>query len=747
MRRLVDWDGIGPEDGSVFFGPPPATLAERQALRREGRDWPRHARTMIGLERLAQFGRAVETVVREDIPGDVLEAGVWRGGASLLARTVLRALGDADRTVWLADSFAGLPPPNPERFPADAGDEHWREGFLRVSQAEVAAGFAEHGLLDDQVRFLPGWFQETLPAAPVERLAVLRLDGDMYESNWVALQALYDKVSPGGFVIIDDYGAVAGGRQAVDDFRAARGIHAPLERIDWTGCFWRVPLPAAANRDLWQGYRSVEAERLMARAEAVAATDTAAAEALALQALAEDPDTLPAHLLLARLRMPGPDYRHHLAALHSALRPRRYVEIGVGPGDSLALAAADCPTVAVDPAPRVAQPIRCRHLTLVRQTSDAFFASGEAAALIGPEGFDIAFIDGSHLAEQVLADFLNLESFAAPGAVIALHDVLPLDAATASRERQTTFWSGDAWRALPALARLRPWLRISRLATAPTGLALVSGMRPAPRPDEAALAAALAAAEWPASADVLPSLPESIAALLHGGLGAEFDARLGSLAAWQAWAGRHPEIFAPVRLAAQCRQSLAEGIWLPGEAAVVPAHLAGPHLRESLLAAGLNARQRALLALLATELPAGTRPRLWGDGLDALKPVLAACGQPVGPDEPCEVVVSAERLHQAPHPEALLAAYAAQLVAPGGLLLATFPFAANQAADTFLGQLGQDLVPEPDAAGNYWLPGWNMLRACHRAGFSSATMALVGSVRHGIFDEECAGLFALVARR
>jgi O-methyltransferase len=94
-------------------------------------------------------------------------------------------------------------------------------------------------LLDEQVRFLEGWFRDTLPAAPIKRLAVLRLDGDLYESTIQALESLYDRLSTGGYVIIDDYGNVAGCRQAVHDFRARRGINEPIRPIDWAGVYWR----------------------------------------------------------------------------------------------------------------------------------------------------------------------------------------------------------------------------------------------------------------------------------------------------------------------------------------------------------------------------------------------------------------------------------------------------------------------------------------------------------------------------
>jgi O-methyltransferase len=153
---------------------------------------------------------------------------------------VLEAHGDVDRAVWVADSFQGLPNPDPASYPADRGDDLWTYPQLAVSLDAVKANFAKYGLLDGQVRFLPGWFRHTLPEAPIERLAVLRLDGDMYESTIVALRALYHKVSPGGFVIVDDYYAVPTCRQAVDDFRADQKIAEPLCPIDWTGVYWQV---------------------------------------------------------------------------------------------------------------------------------------------------------------------------------------------------------------------------------------------------------------------------------------------------------------------------------------------------------------------------------------------------------------------------------------------------------------------------------------------------------------------------
>ncbi len=209
------------------------------SVRHEGRDWPSHAETMIGTRRLDNLVHCVTAVLQDDVPGDLIETGVWRGGATILMRGVLAAYGVTDRTVWVADSFRGLPPPDGERYPADAGINLWEEPFLAVDADQVRANFARYGLLDEQVQLLEGWFRDTLPLAPIQRLAVMRLDGDLYESTNDALEALYPKLSPGGYVIVDDYGAIGACRDAVDGFRARAGIDDPLAEIDWTGVFWQ----------------------------------------------------------------------------------------------------------------------------------------------------------------------------------------------------------------------------------------------------------------------------------------------------------------------------------------------------------------------------------------------------------------------------------------------------------------------------------------------------------------------------
>jgi O-methyltransferase len=203
--------------------------------RGEGRDWPHHAQTMVGLERMRNVRWCAETVLREDVPGDLIEAGAWRGGVGILMRGIMKAYGIDDRRVWVADSFQGLPTPNPDR---DPGVESHELEWLAVPVEEVRENFDRYGLLDDQVRFVEGWFSSTLPALRDIRWSVVRIDGDLYESTMDALVNLYDGLSPGGFLIVDDF-VLESCREAVEDFRRDRDIHEPIERIDWTGVFWR----------------------------------------------------------------------------------------------------------------------------------------------------------------------------------------------------------------------------------------------------------------------------------------------------------------------------------------------------------------------------------------------------------------------------------------------------------------------------------------------------------------------------
>ena len=202
--------------------------------------------SMLPRQRLDHLQSCIEDVLALDIVGDLIETGVWRGGATIFMRAVLKAYGITDRTVWVADSFEGLPEPDPEKFPLESKThrgpvmtktyKHYAAGL-----GEVQRNFRAYGMLDAQVRFLKGWFRDTLPNAPIEALAVLRLDGDYYESTRDGLINLYDKLSIGGYVIIDDYGESSWTycRRAVDEFRLERGVDEPIVKVDSKCHFWR----------------------------------------------------------------------------------------------------------------------------------------------------------------------------------------------------------------------------------------------------------------------------------------------------------------------------------------------------------------------------------------------------------------------------------------------------------------------------------------------------------------------------
>jgi len=200
--------------------------------------FPCLAHTMIGIKRLDNLQYCIETVLDEGVEGDFIETGVWRGGACIFMRAVLAVYGIENRRVFVADSFEGLPKPDGKKYPADKGDTHYIYAYLAISKEEVEDNFRKYGLLDDNVVFLKGWFKDTLPSAPIDKLSILRLDGDLYESTIISLESLYPKLSYGGFCIIDDYGLI-NCKLAVDDFRMKHKISSKIKKIDYTGAYWR----------------------------------------------------------------------------------------------------------------------------------------------------------------------------------------------------------------------------------------------------------------------------------------------------------------------------------------------------------------------------------------------------------------------------------------------------------------------------------------------------------------------------
>ena len=210
-----------------------------EVCRFHGNDVPAYAHTMIGLWRLHNIQACVENVIAYGIPGDLCETGVWRGGAAIFMRAVLKAHGVTDRLVWAADSFCGFP----EHQSSEFSDELHNPADYSVSLEQVKENFDRYSLLDDQVKFLEGWFKDTLPAAPIDKLAVLRLDGDLYESTMDSLEALYPKLSVGGYLIVDDFKVLQGCNDAVRDYWHKYGISEGLYPIDWAGAYWRKSKP------------------------------------------------------------------------------------------------------------------------------------------------------------------------------------------------------------------------------------------------------------------------------------------------------------------------------------------------------------------------------------------------------------------------------------------------------------------------------------------------------------------------
>lgn len=206
------------------------------AAREGGRDWPMFGFTMVGLRRLTNIEQCIASVVAEQVAGDFVECGVWRGGSSIFARAVLNAYGAEDRKVWLADSFEGMP----ARTTKDMADpELIGTTYLESSLEDVKSNFQKFDLLGDNVEFIKGWFSDTLSKSNIESISILRLDGDYYSSTIDALNGLYEKVSIGGYIIIDDYNAFESCKQAIADFCSAREIMPNIKPIDDVSVFWR----------------------------------------------------------------------------------------------------------------------------------------------------------------------------------------------------------------------------------------------------------------------------------------------------------------------------------------------------------------------------------------------------------------------------------------------------------------------------------------------------------------------------
>jgi O-methyltransferase len=191
---------------------------------------------MVGLERLRTLQRLATEIIEHEIVGDVVECGTCNGGSgAILAGVVTRA--KPAREIWLLDSFQGLPPASS----ADGKEAGKWTGYNKGTAALTLEVLQKVGADLSHVRIVPGWFSETLPSLSVDRIALLHIDADWYQSVTEVLEALFHRVSRGGFVIFDDYGYWEGCSAAWRDFSARRGLQIPVEDIDGTGAFIRVP--------------------------------------------------------------------------------------------------------------------------------------------------------------------------------------------------------------------------------------------------------------------------------------------------------------------------------------------------------------------------------------------------------------------------------------------------------------------------------------------------------------------------
>ena len=192
------------------------------------------AETMVGTRQLDHMQRCIVDVLTRNIPGDLIEAGVWRGGMTIFMRAVLMGYEITDRKVWVADSFAGLP-----KIDRQHETFGWQGGDMAVSLETVRNNFARYGLLDEQVVFLKGFFSETLPTAAIPQVSILRVDADLYESTMDVLRNVYSALSVGGYAIFDDYQNLPDCRRAIDEFRRNHGVTEEICRIDERAVYWQ----------------------------------------------------------------------------------------------------------------------------------------------------------------------------------------------------------------------------------------------------------------------------------------------------------------------------------------------------------------------------------------------------------------------------------------------------------------------------------------------------------------------------
>lgn len=204
----------------------------------EGKDlYPSKAsKTMIGLRALENIEYCINEINKNEIEGDFIETGVWRGGATIFMKA-LSDIFNMNKKVWVADSFEGLPKSD-NNIDNDFFHNESKNGLI-VPLKEVKNNFKKYNLLDNNVKFLKGWFKDTLNTKDIDKLSLLRLDGDMYSSTMQSLNYLYPKLQIGGYIIIDDYYSVKECKIAIDEYRKKFNINEDMIRINWACVYWK----------------------------------------------------------------------------------------------------------------------------------------------------------------------------------------------------------------------------------------------------------------------------------------------------------------------------------------------------------------------------------------------------------------------------------------------------------------------------------------------------------------------------
>lgn len=234
--NLLETAGIAPGVGTEA-NPHPYDPERRRA----GRDWPLFGYTMTGDLRVEALRKVIEDALKNNVVGDFIELGVWRGGTSIMAAAVFKAYKQTNRKVWVCDSFEGLP----EAAEGLADKNYWSQmSYLKVSKEQVMHNFQKYGLLNDNIQFVKGFFFDSLPKLRHQqlhsgwKLSILRLDGDMYESCLDSIFNLYEFLSVGGYVIIDDWN-IPECNEAINEFLRTHSLVPNIVRIDKSAVYWK----------------------------------------------------------------------------------------------------------------------------------------------------------------------------------------------------------------------------------------------------------------------------------------------------------------------------------------------------------------------------------------------------------------------------------------------------------------------------------------------------------------------------